>query len=68
MVSTTLFADLAAHTAAGAHLRIVPGGHWLPRTHPQLVARVISEMVALVETGEEAPDLRRARLTSAAPS
>jgi len=44
-------------------VRELPAGHWLPRTHPQTVARCASELIEHVEGGPEAPGLRRARRT-----
>ena len=42
-------------------VRELPGGHWLPRTHPQLVARCAGELIDNAEGGPEARALRRAR-------
>jgi pimeloyl-ACP methyl ester carboxylesterase len=41
--------------------REVAAGHWLPRTHPALVAEYVSEFVDHIEGGPESPALRRAR-------
>ncbi|MFC5995905.1 SDR family oxidoreductase [Pseudonocardia hispaniensis] len=51
--------------AADLRVRRIPGGHWLPRTHPHVVARCVRELVAHVEGGPEAPALRRARAGAA---
>jgi len=42
-------------------VRELPGGHWLPRTHPSTVARCASELIDHAEGGPEARGLRRAR-------
>lgn len=42
-------------------IRDVPGGHWLPRTHPHAVARCASELIDHTEGGPEPRALRRAR-------
>ncbi|MEO7195958.1 MAG: SDR family oxidoreductase [Pseudonocardiaceae bacterium] len=44
-------------------VRELPGGHWLPRSHPRLVARCASELIDHAEGGREARALRRARRT-----
>ncbi|HEY2764638.1 MAG TPA: SDR family oxidoreductase [Pseudonocardiaceae bacterium] len=44
-------------------VRVLPGGHWLPRTHPQTVARCAGELIERVEGGVEARALRRAQVT-----
>lgn len=43
-------------------VRRVPGGHWLPRTRPEVVARCSADLVDYVEHGQEARALRRARV------
>lgn len=45
--------------------RELPLGHWAPRTHPTVVADVISEFVGYIEDGRAGPELRRARITTA---
>ncbi|MGH3798314.1 MAG: SDR family oxidoreductase [Pseudonocardiaceae bacterium] len=45
-------------------VRVLPAGHWLPRTHPQTVARCVGELIERVEGGQEARALRRARVTT----
>ncbi len=40
----------------------VTAGHWLPRTHPDLVAGYVSEFVDHIEGGPESPRLQRSRL------
>ncbi|MGH3866250.1 MAG: SDR family oxidoreductase [Pseudonocardiaceae bacterium] len=44
-------------------VRELPGGHWLPRSHPHIVARCASELIDHAEGGREARALRRARRT-----
>lgn len=44
-------------------IRELPGGHWLPRTHPHVVARCASELIDHTEGGPETRTLRRARRT-----
>jgi NAD(P)-dependent dehydrogenase (short-subunit alcohol dehydrogenase family) len=39
-------------TAPNLHKRLVPGGHWLPRTHPDRVARWVSEFADHVDAGK----------------
>ncbi len=41
----------------------VAGGHWLPRTDPDLVAAMVSELVGHIEGGAESPRLRRSRVS-----
>jgi pimeloyl-ACP methyl ester carboxylesterase len=42
--------------------REVDAGHWLPRTHPELVAGFVAELVDHVEGGPESPRLSRDRV------
>jgi NAD(P)-dependent dehydrogenase (short-subunit alcohol dehydrogenase family)/pimeloyl-ACP methyl ester carboxylesterase len=56
----------ALQTGIGAfvpdlRVRRIPGGHWVPRTRPEVIARCVRELVGHVEGGPEAPSLRRAR-------
>ncbi|MBV8542810.1 MAG: SDR family oxidoreductase [Pseudonocardiales bacterium] len=44
-------------------VRELPGGHWLPHSHPHTVARCVSELVDHAEGGRESRTLRRARRT-----
>jgi NAD(P)-dependent dehydrogenase (short-subunit alcohol dehydrogenase family)/pimeloyl-ACP methyl ester carboxylesterase len=44
-------------------IRELPGGHWLPRSHPHTVARCASELIDNTEGGPQARTLRRARAT-----
>ncbi len=44
----------------------VVAGHWLPRTHPALVAGYVSEFVDYVEGGTESSRLRRSRVDDGA--
>ena len=60
-VSVGLFDELG-DLAEDAWLRVVGGGHWLPRTHPDTVADAVRALVDHVEGGAEPPDLRGARL------
>ncbi|MFC4944115.1 SDR family oxidoreductase [Pseudonocardia sp. GCM10023141] len=59
-VTTPMQTDIAQHVET-LFVRRVPGGHWLPRNRPDVVARAVRELVADVETGTQAPALRRAR-------
>lgn len=34
-------------------VRVLPGGHWLPRTHPKIVARCASELIDRAEGGPQ---------------
>lgn len=45
-------------------VRRIPGGHWVPRSRPDVVARCVRELVAHVGGGPQAPSLRRARTAS----
>jgi NAD(P)-dependent dehydrogenase (short-subunit alcohol dehydrogenase family)/pimeloyl-ACP methyl ester carboxylesterase len=42
--------------------RVLPGGHWVPRTHPQAVARCTHELIEHTQGGPERRALRRARV------
>jgi hypothetical protein len=42
--------------------RRVPYSHWVPRSHPDEVARWVTELVEHLEGAPEAPDLAAARL------
>jgi NAD(P)-dependent dehydrogenase (short-subunit alcohol dehydrogenase family)/pimeloyl-ACP methyl ester carboxylesterase len=42
-------------------VRELPGGHWLPLTHPHTVARCTRELIDHAEGGAESRPLRRAR-------
>lgn len=44
-------------------VRELPGGHWLPRSHPRTVARCVSELIDHAQGGRESRALRRARRT-----
>lgn len=48
--------------AARLWRRDVPGRHWLPRTHPERVARWVTELVDHVEGGPEGRALARHRV------
>jgi NAD(P)-dependent dehydrogenase (short-subunit alcohol dehydrogenase family)/pimeloyl-ACP methyl ester carboxylesterase len=49
-----------------ARVRRIPGGHWLPRSRPDVVARCVSELVDHVEGAPAARGLRRASTRAAA--
>ena len=61
-VSTSLQTDIRRWVPNLA-VRELPAGHWLPRTHPQTVARCASELIEHAEGGPEARSLHRARRT-----
>ncbi|MGQ0778284.1 MAG: SDR family oxidoreductase [Pseudonocardiales bacterium] len=44
-------------------VRVLPGGHWLPRTDPDTVARATSELIEHTEGGPAPRALRRAWVT-----
>lgn len=62
-VGTPLQTDIGKW-ASDLRVRHVRGGHWLPRTAPEIVARCTEELISYAETGEESRPLRRARLTA----
>lgn len=57
-VSAPMQTDIA-RWCSDLYVRRVPGGHWLPRTHPQLVARCARELVDNVERSVQSRGLRR---------
>lgn len=59
-VSVPLQADIRQWVPNLA-VRVLPGGHWLPRTAAHTVARTASELVEHVEGGPQSRALRRAR-------
>lgn len=59
-VTPALQTRIAAH-APDLRVRRLPGGHWMVRTRPQVIARCVAEHVAHAEGGPEAPALARAR-------
>jgi NAD(P)-dependent dehydrogenase (short-subunit alcohol dehydrogenase family) len=61
--STALFED-AYEWATRVWRRDVRSGHWVQRTHPDQVARFISELVEHVEGAPESGSLRRARYSA----
>lgn len=61
-VSTSLQTDIRRWVPNLA-VRVLAGGHWLPRTQPSTVARCASELIDHAEGGPEARGLRRARRT-----
>ncbi|MGH3801058.1 MAG: SDR family oxidoreductase, partial [Pseudonocardiaceae bacterium] len=60
-VSVALQTDIS-QWAPNPAVRVLPGGHWLPRTGPQTVARCASELIEHAEGGPEVRALRRARM------
>lgn len=50
-------------------IRTLPGGHWLPRSRPDVIARCVRELVESVEHPEQptAPALRAARMRDRGP-
>ncbi|TWF95991.1 SDR family oxidoreductase [Saccharopolyspora dendranthemae] len=60
-VSTPLQAEIE-DLASDLRVRRLPGGHWLPRSRPELVARCAAEFVDHVEGGEQSRGLRSARV------
>ncbi|MDI2027870.1 SDR family oxidoreductase [Saccharopolyspora sp. TS4A08] len=60
-VSAPLQTEVEA-LAEDLRVRHLPGGHWLPRSRPELVARCAAELVDHVEGGEQTRGLRRARV------
>ncbi|WP_263246982.1 SDR family oxidoreductase [Saccharopolyspora rosea] len=60
-VSTPLQTQIGSWVA-NLRVRRVPGGHWLPRTRPEVVARCTAELVEHVETGTEPRSLSRTRV------
>jgi NAD(P)-dependent dehydrogenase (short-subunit alcohol dehydrogenase family) len=61
-VSVTLQTDIRQWVPNLA-VRVLPGGHWLPRTNPETVARCASELIEHAEGGPPTRTLRRARVT-----
>ncbi|MGH3937898.1 MAG: SDR family oxidoreductase [Pseudonocardiaceae bacterium] len=61
-VSVTLQTDIKQWVPDLA-VRVLPAGHWLPRTHPETVARATSELIEHTEGGPAPRALRRARVT-----
>ncbi len=64
------FASVALQTDIGQWVpdlavRVLPGGHWLPRTSPGTVARCTSELIEHTEGGPQARALRRAQVNRA---
>ncbi|MFI0406432.1 alpha/beta fold hydrolase [Actinomadura sp. 3N508] len=43
------------------YVRRAPAGHWVARSHPDLLARWITEFAEHIDGGPETPDLARAR-------
>lgn len=58
-VSSSLQTDIGRWVPNLA-VRELPAGHWLPRTHPQTVARCASELIDYTEGGPQSRGLRRA--------
>lgn len=59
-VTPALATDVAAY-APDLRVRRLPGGHWVVRTRPDVIARCVAEHVAHAVGGPEAPALARAR-------
>lgn len=59
-VSRSLQTDIG-YWVPNLAVRELPGGHWLPRSHPHTVARCASELIDHAEGGRESRALRRAR-------
>lgn len=59
-VSTPMQTEIAPWVS-NLRVRRVPGGHWLPRSRPELVARCAVELVEHVDGGAESRGLRRGR-------
>ncbi len=59
-VTPALATDVAAY-APDLRVRRLPGGHWIVRTRPDVIARCVAEHVAHADGGPEAPALARAR-------
>ena len=55
--STRLF-DQLVDLAPQAWLRVVHGGHWLPRSHPDTVVEAVRALVEHVDEGSEPPPCR----------
>jgi NAD(P)-dependent dehydrogenase (short-subunit alcohol dehydrogenase family)/pimeloyl-ACP methyl ester carboxylesterase len=64
-VSLALQTDIACWVPNLA-VRELAAGHWVPRTHPQTVARCASELIDYAEGGAQARGLRRAWQTERA--
>ncbi|MGH3944676.1 MAG: SDR family oxidoreductase [Pseudonocardiaceae bacterium] len=60
-VSVALQTDIGQWVSDLA-VRVLPGGHWLPRTDPETVARCASELIEHAEGRPEVRALRRARV------
>lgn len=46
-------------------VRRLPGGHWIPRERPEVIARCAAELIDHVEGGSQSRSLRRARSEAA---
>jgi NAD(P)-dependent dehydrogenase (short-subunit alcohol dehydrogenase family)/pimeloyl-ACP methyl ester carboxylesterase len=64
-VSSAMQSDVAAWTTE-PRLRLIPAGHWLPRSRPDVVARCISELIDHVEGAPPSRGLHRAAVRAAA--
>ena len=60
-VSAPLQTDIG-RWVSDLRVRRLPGGHWLPRTRPDVVAKCAGELIEHVEGGEQTRGLRRARV------
>ena len=64
-VTAPMQSDVAAWTSE-PRLRLIPAGHWLPRSRPKVVARCASELIDHVEGAPASRGLRRAAVRAAA--
>ncbi len=60
-VSTPVQTDIS-RWVPDLRIRRLPGGHWLPRSRPEVVARCASELVEHIEGGPQTRQLRRSRV------
>jgi NAD(P)-dependent dehydrogenase (short-subunit alcohol dehydrogenase family)/pimeloyl-ACP methyl ester carboxylesterase len=64
-VTAALQSDVAALTTE-PRLRLIPAGHWLPRSRPDVVARCTAELIDHVQGAPAGAGLRRAAVRAAA--
>jgi pimeloyl-ACP methyl ester carboxylesterase len=57
------YAD-ALNWAPAVWRRVVKGGHWLPFSHPEMLATATTELIDATEGLPPAPDLRRAQMAT----
>lgn len=65
-VSAPMQTDIGANVP-DLSVRRLPGGHWIPRSRPDIIARCAGEFVDSAETGQQTRALRRARVRRQAP-